>query len=448
MKNVQPAMTENHTTVQMESLSDIKRKLQIAVAAAEVTAEVDRAYKNLGKRAKVKGFRPGKVPRSVLEMYYKKQVQEEVSEILVRRSLDEALREQRLTAVGFHWPEPLPPVIAGEDFRYQVEVEVPPDFAAEGYQGLTLEDPGAEVADEEVEKRLDDIRQSNAMLSPLKEPRALREGDFVVLDYQGYFAGEELAEAKADNIYMELGSGKFNLDFEKNLLGLMPGAETRFTVDLPSDFFNPLVAGKTIDFQVKVHEVKEKAVPELDDAFAQSLGGDFQTAADLRQAVQEDIIKNRERERQGRLEDQALDQLIAAHPFEAPPALIRQEQELMLRDQLSFLQQQGLNLEGLDIENMLERNEAKAERRVRVRLIFDKIAAQENISVDAAEVDQELAGIAERSKRPAAEVRQFYQENNLLAGLERQLRDKKVMQLIVDAANLVPASGSPDEEKS
>jgi trigger factor len=448
MKNVQPAMTENHTTVQMESLSDIKRKLQIAVAAAEVTAEVDRAYKNLGKRAKVKGFRPGKVPRSVLEMYYKKQVQEEVSEILVRRSLDEALREQGLTAVGFHWPEPLPPVIAGEDFRYQVEVEVPPDFAAEGYQGLTLEDPGAEVADEEVEKRLDDIRQSNAMLSPLKEPRALREGDFVVLDYQGYFAGEELAEAKADNIYMELGSGKFNLDFEKNLLGLMPGAETRFTVDLPSDFFNPLVAGKTIDFQVKVHEVKEKAVPELDDAFAQSLGGDFQTAADLRQAVQEDIIKNRERERQGRLEDQALDQLIAAHPFEAPPALIRQEQELMLRDQLSFLQQQGLNLEGLDIENMLERTKPKAERRVRVRLIFDKIAAQENISVDAAEVDQELAGIAERSKRPAAEVRQFYQENNLLAGVERQLRDKKVMQLIVDAANLVPASGSPDEEKS
>ncbi len=445
---MQPATTATHTTVEMESLSDIKRKLKIAVAAAEVTAEVDRAYKNLGKRAKVKGFRPGKVPRAVLEMYYKKQVQEEVSEILVRRSLDEALREQGLTAVGFHWPEPLPPVVAGEEFRYQVEVEVPPDFAAEGFRGLTLEDPGAEVADEEVDQRLDDIRQSNAMLSPLKEPRALQEGDFVVLDYQGYFAGEALTEAKAENIYLELGSGKFNLDFEKNLMGLMPGAETRFAVNLPGDFFNPLIAGKVIDFEVKVHEVKEKAVPELDDDFAKSLGGDFQTAADLRQAVREDIIKNRERERQGKLEDQALDQLIAANPFEAPPALIRQEQEAMLQDQFAFLQQQKLNLEGLDIENMLERIKPRAERRVRVRLIFDKIAAQENISVDTAEVDQELAAIALRSKHPLTEVRQYYQENNLMAGVERQLRDKKVMQLIVDAANLVPASGPPDEETS
>jgi trigger factor len=445
---VQQAMTATNPTVQMESLSDIKRRLQIAVAAEEVTAEVDRAYKNLGKRAKVKGFRPGKVPRAVLEMYYKKQVQEEVSELLVRRSLDEALREQGLTAVGFHWPEPLPPVIAGEEFRYQVEVEVPPEFTAEGYRALTLEDPGAEVAPEEVENRLDDIRQSNAMLSPLKEPRALQEGDFVVLDYQGYFAGEALTEAKADNIYMELGSGKFNLDFEKNLLGLMPGAEARFAVNLPGDFFNPLIAGKVIDFQVKIHEVKEKAVPELDDDFAQSLGGEFQTAADLRQAVREDIIKNRERERQGKLEDQALDQLIAAHPFEAPPALIRQEQEIMLQDQLSFLQQQKLNLEGLDLENMLERIKPRAERRVRVRLIFDKIAAQENISVDQAEVEQELATVAERSKHPVSQVRQYYEDNNLMPGVKRQLRDKKVMQLIVDAANLIPASGSPDEETS
>jgi trigger factor len=222
----------------------------------------------------------------------------------------------------------------------------------------------------------------------------------VVLDYQGYFAGEALTEAKAENIYMELGSGKFNLDFEKNLLGLMPGAETRFAVDLPSDFFNPLIAGKVIDFQVKVHEVKEKAVPELDDDFAQSLGGDFQTAADLRQAVREDIIKNRERERQGKLEDQALDQLIAAHPFEAPPALIRQEQEAMLRDQLSFLQQQKLNLEGLDLENMLERTKPKGGAPGAGAAHFRQNRRPGKYLGGPAEVDQELAAIAERSKRP------------------------------------------------
>lgn len=439
-------MEELHNNVQVENLSDIKRKLQIVVPSSEVAAELNRAYKDLGKKAKVKGFRPGKVPRSVLEMYYKKQVQEEVSDIIVRRSLGEALRDTALNAVGFNWPEPLPPVISGEDFRYQVEVEIPPEFEVEDYRGLTLEDPGAEVTDAEVEARLEEIRQSNAMLQPLQEPRGAQEGDFVVLDYQGYFAGEALTEGRADNTYMELGAGKFNLDFERQLIGLQPGSEAHFTVALPSDFFNPLLAGKVIDFEVKVHEIKEKAVPELDDTFAQSLGGDFQTVADLRQAVREDIIKNRERERQGRLEEQALDQLIANHPFEVPPSLIRQEQENLLRDQVQFMQSHGLNIEGLDLEGMLERLKPKAERRVRARLIFDKIAAQEQVAVSEAELEEGLARIAERSGSTTPQVRTFYEENNLMGSLRIQLRDDKVMQLLVDAASLVPQGGSPDQE--
>ena len=112
-----------------------------------------------------------------------------------------------------------------------------------------------------VEARLEEIRQSNAMLEPLKEPRSAQEGDFVVLDYQGYFAGEALTEAKAENSYLEVGAGKFNADFEKNLVGLSPGQEARFAVDLPQDFFNPLLAGKVIEFQVKIQEVKTKGGP-------------------------------------------------------------------------------------------------------------------------------------------------------------------------------------------
>ena len=437
---------ELNNNVHVENLSDIKRKLQIVVPSGEVSAEISRAYKDLGKKAKIKGFRPGKVPRSVLEMYYKKQVQEEVSDLLVRRSLGEALRDTSLEAVGFNWPEPLPPVIDGEDFRYQVEVEIPPEFEVDNYQGLTLEDPGVEVTEEQVEARLEEIRQSNAMLEPIQEDRGVQEGDFVVLDYQGYFAGEALAEGRADNTYLEVGAGKFNLDFERQVLGLKPESKARFSVELPPDFFNPLLAGKVIDFEVKVHEIKTQAVPELDDAFAQSLGGDFQTAADLRQAVREDIIKVRERERQGRLEEQALDQLIANHPFEVPPSLIRQEQENLLRDQVQFMQSHGLNIEGLEVEGMLERLKPKAERRVRVGLIFNKIAARENVAVSAEELEEGLARVAERSGSTTPQVRKFYEENNLMESLRRQLRDEKVMQLILDAATLEPWAGSPDQE--
>jgi trigger factor len=146
------------------------------------------------------------------------------------------------------------------------------------------------------------------------------------------------------------------------------------------------------------------------------------------------------------LEEQALDQLIAAHPFEVPPSLIRQEQENLFRDQIQFMQSHGLQPEGLDLEKMLERLKPKAERRVRARLIFDKIAAQESVVLSQEEFEEGLAKIAERSGRPTPEVRKFYEENDLMGGLNRQLRDEKVMQLILDAATLTPWTGSPDQE--
>ena len=141
------------------------------VPSDEVTQEVDRAYRDLGKRAKVKGFRPGKVPRSVLEMYYGKQVEQEVSDSLVRRSLGEVLKEKDLEPVNLSWPEPMPPPVAGEDYRYSVELEVTPEFTVEDYQGLNLAAPEVAVSDEEVEARVEEIRQANALLKPLAEDR-------------------------------------------------------------------------------------------------------------------------------------------------------------------------------------------------------------------------------------------------------------------------------------
>ncbi|MDD2902295.1 MAG: trigger factor [Syntrophales bacterium] len=439
-------MPESAVKVDVEDLSAVRRKLSIEVPAAEVAQEVDRAYRKLGKQAKVKGFRPGKVPRAVLELYYHKQVEQEVSEDLMRRSLADALKEKSLEPVSLNWPDTLPPVVAGEDFRFSVEMEVPPEFTVENYQGLTLEAPPEEDLDALLETRLKEIRENNAILQPLPETRAIENGDYVALDYQGYFAGKALAEAKQENMLLEVGAGRFSADFEKNLLGLAPEEETRFTVDLPQDYFNPLLAGKTVDFEVKIHGIKEKKVPEADDTFAQSLGGDFQTMADLREAVREDIIKGKERERQGRLENQALDQLLAAHAFEAPPSMIRQEQEGMLREQWQRLAQHGMNLEGLDPEKMLESLKPAAERRVRSNLILERLAAQEKITVDEAEVEEGLQRVAASTGREVEQVRQLYQERELFGILRRQLRDEKTIKFVLEHAKIVPAkeTGVPE----
>jgi trigger factor len=440
-------MTESAVKVEVEDVNPVTRKLRVEVPAAEVSQEVDRAYRNLGKKAKVKGFRPGKVPRSVLELYYRKQVEHEVSEELVRRSLREALKEKELEPVSLNWPEVLPPVVAGEDFRFSVEMEVPPEFEVENYQGLTLTVPEVEVTDALVEERLEEIRERNAILKPLAEPRGIQTGDYVALDYQGHFGGKALAEAKQENYLLEVGAGRFNLDFENNLLGLMPEGESRFAVELPKDFFHPLLAGKVIEFEVKIQAIKEKAVPDLDDAFAQGLGGNFQTLADLRQAVGEDIIKDKERERQRLLESQALELLLGAHAFEAPPSMIRQEQEDILRDQWQRMAQHGLNLAGLDQEKMLESVKPTAERRVRTRLLLARLAKQEGISVDDAEVEAGLEQLAASTGRDVAQVRQFYQENQLLGVLRRQLVDEKTVKFLVDHAHIGPAPEAEAQEK-
>jgi trigger factor len=440
-------MTESALQVEMENLSEVKRKLRIVVPSDEVVQEVDRAYRELGKRAKVKGFRPGKVPRSILEMYYAKQVEQEVSDSLVRRSLGEALKERDLEPVHLSWPEPPPPVVAGEDYRYSVELEVNPEFTVEDYQGLQLTAPEVTVSDEEVEGRLEEIRQGNALLKPPAEDRGAREGDFVVLDYQASFGGQPVAGGKAEGTYMEVGSGKFNEEFERQLMGLKPGAQARFDVDLPDDFANPLLAGKVVEFQVQVHEVKEKVVAELDDAFAQALGGNFKTLADLRTALREDIIKVKERERQALLENQAMDQLLARHQFEVPPTLLAQEEESMLREQWERLAQYGMNPAGMDHSKMVEAVKPLAARRVRVKLVLGRIAAQEGLTVEDAEVEAALARIAVHSGKGVPAVRQFYQERDLMGALRRQLQDDKTMKFLLDQASVAAVPEVATEEK-
>jgi trigger factor len=436
-------MTESALKVEIENLSEVKRKLTIEVPSTEVTQAVDRAYRELGKKAKVKGFRPGKAPRSILEMYYHKDIDHDVSETLVRRSLAEALKDKGLDAINLSWPEPVPPVVAGEDFCFSVEIEVAPEFAAEDYLGLTLAAPEVMVTDAEVEARLEEIRQANAILKPPAEDRGVKAGDFVVLDHQAHFAGQPVEGGKSEGTYVEVGSGKFNAEFETNLLGLKAGAEARFPVALPDDFANPLIAGKVVDFAVNVQEIKEKVVAELDDTFAKNLGGNFQTVADLRTEVREDIIKGKEQERQAYLENQVSDRLLARHQFEAPPSLIAQEQENMLRDQMDRFRQHGMDTAGMDPARILEVMKPMAERRVRVRLILSRIAGQENLAVDEAEMDAALARIAVNNRRDVVEIKKFYAEHELLGALRATLLDDKTMKLLLDKAEITAAAAEP-----
>ena len=202
-----------------------------------------------------------------------------------------------------------------------------------------------------------------------------------------------------------------------------------------------------MEFQVKILEVKEKSVPDLDDAFAKSLGGNFQTLSDLREAVREDIIKGKERERQALLENQVQDQLLARTTFEVPPSLLKQEQENIFREQWERYSQYGLDPAKMDHSKLIEALKPMAERRTRVKVILERLAAQEGLSVDDAEVEATLARIAVHNGKDVAEVRKFYEEQDLTGALKRQLRDEKTMKLLLDKAVVNTAPQAAPETK-
>jgi trigger factor len=426
--------------VKLEEISPVERKLSVAVPSQNVDKQMDLAYRNWGKKAKIKGFRPGKIPRSILQQYYGKEIEEQVSQELFRQSLNEALDEVKLQPVMVKMPKSLPPLVQGDAFSYSVELEVAPDFTPEKYLNLDLNSAPVVVTEEMVDGRLEDLRQRQATLVPIVEERPIWDKDFVVLNYQAYENDAAIEGGGSENAYLEVGAGKLPAEFENRLVGLKKGEDVAFAMDVPADFINPAIAGKSVEFKVNVVEIKKLEVPELDDVFAQSLSEKFKTLAELRQAVLVDLEQRGERENYEKLRQQLLDQIIANNPVEVPPSLVRQEQERLVSQQLNMLQGRGLNIAGLDPEKMLERVLEVAQKQTRVNLILDKIAALEGLTVTDEDMEAGYQRIADQAGDSPQMVKKVYQQRQLVDDLKSQIRAEKTVEFLIDKANVNSAA--------
>jgi trigger factor len=430
--------------VKVEEISSVERKLSVAVPSQNVDEQMDIAYRTWGKKAKVKGFRPGKVPRAILQRYYGKEIEEQVSQELFRQSLNEALDEVKLQPVMVKVPNSLPPVVPGDAFSYSVELEVAPDFIPENYLNLELETTPLVVTEEMVDQRLEELRQRQSTLAPIDKERAVEKGDFVVLDYQAYENGAAIEGGGSNNAYLEVGAGKLPAEFEDRIVGMNKDQEIDFTMDVPADFINPAIAGKKVEFKVKVQEIKKLEVPELDDALAQNFSEEFKTLADLRQAVQVDLEQRGERENYQKLREQVMDKVIASNPIDLPPSLIRQEQERLVRQQLQMLQGRGLNIAGLDPEKMMERMQELAEKQTRINLVLDKIAAKEGLTVTEEDLDAGYQRIADDIGDKKDMVKKIYQQRQIEDDFRSQIRAEKTVEFLIDKANVKGAAAATE----
>ena len=437
--------------ISVEEISEIARKVKVELPEDTVNRHLKKAYQQLNRTAKVRGFRPGKVPLAILKRQYADQVHHEVGLELVNETLMEALEQTEIEVVGQSDLD-REPLREGEPFRYSFIVEVRPEVVVNDYQKIPAQRKQLVVNEEEVDTELELRRQANSYLKSLDEPRPIQQGDHAVLDFKAFAEGKPVPDGEAKGFHLEVGGNRFNPDFETKLIGASKGEQREIEVTFPPDYGNKNLAGKKATIQVVIQDIKEQGLPELDDEFAKNLG-DFDNFEDLRTAVRQELESKKEQQVDAEVWTQILDELISRNPFDVPQSMVEQELQRMLDTIRYRLSAQNLTLEqaGMDEETFKERNREAAERRVRTTIFLEKIAHQESLEIGDEEVDLGLHTSAKDMNQSYEQVRDFYKNNNLMEPYKRQLMEEKVIKFLRDHADVTEveeAASGPGEDKS
>jgi len=422
--------------VSVEEINSIKKKMSVEVPEEQVIKEVDSFYRELSQKAKIKGFRPGKVPRNILERHFKDYVKTEVMQKLIQESYPQALSEAKLHPISNPLIDP-GEMEGGKPFQYAATVEIKPEIKLEGYIGLTIEGKKEGVKDEEVEERLKNLQNIHAQLKTISEPRPIQSGDFVILDYEASMENKPLDEGKATDFTVEVGTGRFIPDLEEKLVGLKPDEEKEIEVSFPEDYGYKKWAGKTLSFHVKIKEVKEKILPVLDDEFAKDLG-DYSSLEDLRLKLREEIEKEKKLILERQLKDQMVEQLLQANSFEVPESLVEEQTRTLVSDAKMRLASQGVDFKnlGLSEEKLQGDYREMAQKQVRTFLILEKIADQEGITVTDGEAEDRVREISERIHQKFDVVKRYYEKNGLIPEVKAGIMSEKILNFLLEKANV------------
>jgi trigger factor len=422
--------------VNIEEINSTKRALRIELPPQSLLDKLEAAYRHLSKEVRLPGFRPGKIPRDVLRVHFKEKAKQEALRELIPESYTQALKQANLDPVS----EPnVDEVVCeeGEPLRYRASFEVRPALRLSGYSGTEVYKEKITVEESEVDKALEFLREQAAEYVPMEGWPALRE-DLVVVDYAAFLGNKPLKGVSGQNVSVLLGARQFMPEFEEQLHGLKKGEAKEFSVEFPADHARREMAGRRLLFKVTVKEVKKKRVPALDDEFAKS-AGECETVAKLREKVEKDLLAHKEREQAGRLKDQILTKLLAAHDFDAPQSLVDAETEDILVDLRRSLAGRGLPAAHLDEE--VARGRAKAtelaKKRVRSSLFLDGIAEQEHLAVSEEELNQEVRSLAAALNQDPTAFSEMMRREGRLEGMRRRLLERKALDFLYQRAKVV-----------
>ncbi|HID98538.1 MAG TPA: trigger factor [Thermodesulfobacteriaceae bacterium] len=426
----------NFMKVKVEELGPVQKRMSVELPAEMVARELDRAYNKLRKNVSVSGFRKGKAPRSILERQYGPEVENEVLEKLVQDTLPQALKEADEVLILAPKVDSASRIKAGESFSYTALLDLWPEFDLPDYRNIELTRPRAEVTEEEIQEQIQALRSHFATVEDVEEDRPVEEGDLAVIDYVGVIDGEPAKGLTADNYYIEVGSGYFNPEFEKQLLGMEKGSEKSIEITYPEDAVNENVAGKTVIYEVELVSIKKKVLPELDTDFIRNLGSDFKSVEDVEERLRQQIQKDKEEAVQSSLRNQLLDRLVEQTDFPVPERLIEQKLMQMVDNVSNHLQERGMDLDtaGMSEDRLKDKMRDDAVYQVRADLILDRIAEKEEIMVDHDEASQYSDYLESQSDRMGLDKTQV--QAAVVQHVLPKLRARKVVEFLLEQAEI------------
>lgn len=410
-------------------LSDTRKNLRVEISPDVVTAEIERVARDYSRAARIPGFRPGKVPPRVIKQRFRDQILHEVAHELIPRAVDEALRERDLEPVDAPDIRDVT-LVEGQPLKFTAEFETVPPIAVGEYRGQQWRRPPATVADEDVERAIERLREASATYVPV-EGRGVEAGDTVTLDLTRS-EGPAGTPTRHEDVNVEIGAAANPPGFDQEVIGLTAGAEKAFDLQYPADYAIRDLAGRTVRYEARVKAIRRKVTPALDDEFAKDVG-EFADLASLRARVRADLEADARRAAERELRATVVKRLAAGAKFEVPKALVERELDRQLEEFARRLAEQGIDPQKatVDWRALREGQREAAAEAVRGALVLDEIARREHLEVSEADLDAEVARYAEGTGRSVTAVRAQLLKDGALARLRAGLRREKAVDFLL-----------------
>ncbi len=417
---------------EVREISPVLVEVTVQVPWDRIQKDLDDTYKEIGKTARVRGFRPGKVPRDVVKQVYGRQVAAQVTGNLVEQGLMEAVQKHDLHIVAQPEMEEAPALQKGKPLTFKAKVEVRPKLDEVVTEGLEAWQTPIEVPTEDVDAEVERLRHQHAEIQVPDPMRPAKEGDLITIDYTVSVDGEVKEALGAEGRQVEINDDHLLPALKDGLLGMQPGDEKTVDVEFEDDHPNDDLKGKIARFTIVAKELHEKLLPEVDDEFAKDCG-DYETLLELRLKIREGLEASAKQRADADLKDQLIDSLIELNDIPVPPSMVQQQQQMMMYEMVQLMQIAGQH--GAPGPEFFAGVEGRAKRRVQAGILLGSLARQESIEVSDADLDAKFQEIADRTGKHVAKVRADYQESQREA-LQSQLLEEKVMALLTERAKI------------